>query len=489
MSELDLSGADHFFFPRGGIDALFQCTWRDVLVEGRAGTAKTTGILSKILWRCWRFPGSRHLICRQTRASLTDSVMVTLDRLLRQIGGACEFEVNRQVRESRHAYQVFGSEIVCGGLDKPDKLFSTEWDTIYMAEAVEVKTIEPWDLFNRSLRHYACDYHQKIADCNPGPPNHWLNKRATKAADWLRDCWKTKDDYYGKLRDFNNNQTPGGDRPMWRIISTHPDNPGYWDADKWDWTKEGREYVTEQLMTMTGHRRSRMLDGRWKAADNVVYPEFDELKHVVDPFPKRIEADEQGNPVQVITIPDGYQIVVGTDPGFDHPTAILWFATSVKGGEPVYIFDEIYEGGKSIQQHGVSIRQHNRGRTVLRYYGDPQHAFSMTAQAPESIAMQYKKYCGITLSPWPRTGGNEETMVEAVREKLRNEMLFVCRNCENTISEFQSWSFKRDMKGNMTGGEDKYEDAQNHAMDVVKGIVATGFGRKKSIIRATGGST
>jgi hypothetical protein len=43
------------------------------------------------------------------------------------------------------------------------------------------------------------------------------------------------------------------------------------------------------------------------------------------------------------------------------------------------------------------------------------------------------------------------------------------------------------MKGEQTGGEDKFVDADNHAMDVVKGIIATGFGRRKTFIRVSGG--
>ena len=42
----------------------------------------------------------------------------------------------------------------------------------------------------------------------------------------------------------------------------------------------------------------------------------------------------------------------------------------------------------------------------------------------------------------------------------------------NTIAEFQAWSYKRTPKGELPPGEDKFVDAHNHAMDVVKGVVA-----------------
>jgi hypothetical protein len=466
---------------RGALAALFAYTGPEVLVEGRAGTAKTTGILTKILYRMERFPGSRHLMVRQTRASLTDSAMVTMDRLL----------------------------------------FSTEWDTIYLVEAIDVKSVDAWELFERSLRHGKCDYHQKIADCNPSSPGHWCNRRATKAPDALRDLWHTQEEY-DKLQEFNHDQILTKARPMWRMISVHPDNPGYWDTGAWDWTDQGKAFLS-RLQSMTGHRRARMLDGRWKAADNVVYPEFTEERHIKDTWPD----DWRINPLKVDpqdatlvetlkpedwkdwadalegttwfefyqrvweSLPDklpplDWQNCVGTDPGYDHPTATLWFTAPPAGGT-VTIYDEVYMGGRSVKDHGRYIHWRNRGRTIKRYYADPQHAFSMTAQSPESIAMQYKKHANISMTPWPRTGGNEETMVEAVRDKLREATLEVTANCVNTQMEWQTWSYQRNQKGEQTGGEDKYVDADNHAMDVVKGVIATGFGKKKSLIRVSGG--
>jgi phage terminase large subunit len=77
------------------------------------------------------------------------------------------------------------------------------------------------------------------------------------------------------------------------------------------------------------------------------------------------------------------------------------------------------------------------------------------------------------MTPWPRTGGNEETMVERVRERLRQGKLKVFPNCTNTINEFQSWSYKRSAKGELMPGEDKFEDKNNDAMDCVKGVIAT----------------
>lgn len=447
---------------RGAMAALFDSADPEVLVEGRAGTSKTTGILCKIIDRAERFPGSRHLIARQTRVSLTESVLVTFDRL---VGPGCDGYTDVQ-RSHRHVNAFSnGSTIVWGGLDKPESLFSTEWDTVYIPEATET-ALDAWDLLGRAMRHNRTDYHQRIADCNPGAPGHWLNKRANPADDVLRDSWRTRA-AYDRLQAYNFHQTRV--KPMTRMISVHPDNPGYWDADAWDWTPLGRSYVMGTLAGMSGHRRARMFDGRWVAAEGTVFPEFNERLHVCNPF----------------RVPKDWPHFLFYDPGYDHPTAILWIAVAPNGC--LYIVDEIYEGGVGVEVHAANVMRRNRadgGRTVHSYYGDPQHAFSETAQSPETIAWQFYKATGVNMTPWPRSSGKgvKEAMVNAVRSRLlmRDESGNACgikvfRSCENTVNEFQSWSYKRTAKGELPPGDDAYEDKNNHAMDCVCGAVACGL--------------
>lgn len=430
---------------RGALAALYNSRAPEVLVEGRAGTSKTTGILTKIIDLCDGYPGSRHLVCRQTRASCTESVMVTLERLLQDshphiVGSGA-------ARENRHSYTWHnGSTIVLGGLDQPERLFSTEWDTVYVAEATET-TEDAWEKFGRAMRNNRVPYQQRIADCNPSAPGHWLNKRATGAPDYLRDA--NTPQTYDRLQRFNYGNQDGR---MQRLISVHQDNPGYWSMEPWGWTDTGRQYVLGQLATLTGHRKARLFDGRWKAAEGTVFPEFDDARHVIHPF----------------AVPLDWPQFVGIDPGYDHPCAILWVAVAPNGC--FYIVDELYRGGLSVSRHAADIRARNPGRTVLRYYADPQHAFSQTAQSPKSIASQFKE-AGISVSPWPRST-DKESMVEAVRKRLEGDRLKIFATCPNTITEFQTWSYKRTARGEVPSGDDAYEDANNHALDVVCGLVA-----------------
>jgi hypothetical protein len=70
-------------------------------------------------------------------------------------------------------------------------------------------------------------------------------------------------------------------------------------------------------------------------------------------------------------------------------------------------------------------------------------------------------------------------MVEEVRRRLTTQggcggsSLQVFDTCTNTIMEFQAWSCKRTPSDELPPGPDKFEDKDNHAMGVVKGVLAT----------------
>ena len=61
------------YTPHGAARALFKCRANEVLIEGPAGTGKTTAVLTKCHAACETYPNIRVLICRATRASMTET--------------------------------------------------------------------------------------------------------------------------------------------------------------------------------------------------------------------------------------------------------------------------------------------------------------------------------------------------------------------------------------------------------------------------------
>lgn len=206
--------------PAGGALAMLGCRKPEVLLVGGAGSGKTMWLCYKALAVAAKYDGARVLICRKTRASLTQSTLVTLEKkvMMGNVPGGAG-------RDNRTSYVLAnGSEIVVGGLDNPDRIMSTEYDWIGLCEATEADLTD-WEQLLTRLRNGKVPYQQIVGDCNPGFQAHWLNKRFPA---------------YGADTDT-----------MARFFSKHADNPSLTP-----------EYMAI-LNNLTGHRRARLLEGRW----------------------------------------------------------------------------------------------------------------------------------------------------------------------------------------------------------------------------------
>lgn len=236
--------------PRGGAKDLLVSRSQEILIDGPAGTGKSLAMLFKIHLAALAVPGLRALLVRQTHASLTGTTLVTFERTVAQdamAGGIVRWYGGSSRQPAAYRY-ANGSEILVGGLDRPEKFLSSEFDRIAIDEATEVSELALETLITR-LRGTAPTYKQVICAANPAHPTHWLKQRADR----------------GQMR---------------RIISRHSDNPAYVNADG-SFTERGIDYM-EKLDALTGVRRLRYRDGLWVAAEGQIYEAYDEAIHVVD---------------------------------------------------------------------------------------------------------------------------------------------------------------------------------------------------------------
>ena len=130
-------------------------------------TGKSRACLEKLHLCAQKYPRMRGLIIRKTRESLSEAALVTYeDKVLPERSPIAE-------GPRRNFRQVYtypnGSQIVVGGLDKPGKVMSTEYDMIYVQEAVELDLVD-WLALTTRLRNNVMPYQQLIADCNPDAP-------------------------------------------------------------------------------------------------------------------------------------------------------------------------------------------------------------------------------------------------------------------------------------------------------------------------------
>lgn len=274
------------FTPHGAGRELFLCRDREVLLEGPAGTGKSRCAAEYLNWVAETYPGVRILILRKTRASITESFGVTWeDEVLGSIaaGGRHPAVTGTASLENRRAYTypyartlVDGriyegrSHVVLGGLDKPGRVMSTQWDIVYVNECFEL-TEEEWQALTSRIRHWHIPWQQCIADTNPDHEFHWLNLRAEEPYE-----------VPAELAHLLPPPRPG-QKKMTRLLSRHRDNARYFDHARGDWNAEGAGYMAT-LHALTGVMRDRLLHGKWVTAEGLVWPEYDAAVHLVNQY-------------------------------------------------------------------------------------------------------------------------------------------------------------------------------------------------------------
>lgn len=236
--------AQRAYQPHGVALSLFYDKRPEVVLSGPAGTGKSRACLEKLHLCALKYSGMRGLIIRKTRESLSEAALVTFEDKVLPEGSPLAEGPRRNFRQAYH--YPHRSEIVVGGLDKPGKIMSTEYDMIYVQEATELDLVD-WLSLTTRLRNNVMPYQQLIADCNPDAPTHWL---------WVRAQAQL----------------------VTMLHSRHEDNPRlYRDGD---WTQEGRDYLA--TLDRLGHRNpetgriegteyARLRLGQWVQASGIVY--------------------------------------------------------------------------------------------------------------------------------------------------------------------------------------------------------------------------
>jgi hypothetical protein len=278
----------HRYRPAGAALRLLTDRSPELLIAGPAGTGKSRAMLEKLLIVLTARPEVKILLLRKTAVSLTSTTLATWRETVAAEmihGRGCKWYGGSSERPAGYVFSN-GSFLAVGGMDKPEKVMSSEYDIIAVDEATELIPTD-WELASSRLRNGRLSYHQIVGACNPAGPNHWLKKRCDTGACAL-------------------------------LTSRHEDNPRYYD-DAGAQTTEGAQYLA-RLDRLTGVRRLRLAHGIWAAAEGVVYEDWDDAVHLVDPRP----------------IPAEWRRVWAVDFGYTHPMVLQCWAVDPDGRALLY---------------------------------------------------------------------------------------------------------------------------------------------------------
>lgn len=193
--------------------------------------------------------------------------------------------------------------------------------------------------------------------------------------------------------------------------------------------------------------------GRFSAGEGLVYPEFDENVHVVEPQ----------------EIPPEWQDTISIDPGLHNPLAALWFA--VDPDDNVYVLAEYYQAEKDIDYHADRIKEICRrlgwkedGRGRVRAIIDSA-ANQRTLASPRSVTELFYER-GILADP----DVNKDLFagIGRVKSYLKRGNgqpdLYIFRGCVHLI---------RELKGYFWGEGDVPKKRDDHALDALRYYLMT----------------
>ena len=188
----------------------------------------------------------------------------------------------------------------------------------------------------------------------------------------------------------------------------------------------------EEVLSLTNSLAEDTLEsrryGRFKSAEGLVYPEFDENVHVIDP----------------VNLPCDWQDNISIDPGLNNPLSAHWYSVDYDGN--VYVVAEHFEAGKDVFYHSQRIKEISQR---LGWKKDKQGrinalidsaANQKTLSSIKSVTELFYEN-GINVNPL--VDKDLFSGIQRVKQYLKvvngKPKLYIFRTCVNLIRELKSY--------------------------------------------------
>lgn len=212
-------------------------------------------------------------------------------------------------------------------------------------------------------------------------------------------------------------------------LNSHNDSEIWCEEMEW---ADNPFLAQDEVENMTRNMSEEELEsrryGKFRATSGLVYPEFDENVHVIEPF----------------QIPSDWQDTISIDPGLHNPLSAHFYAVDFDGN--VYVVAEHYEKEQTVEYHAEKIREiaqkldwKKNSSGKLSALIDP--AASQRTLSSEKTVVELFYENGISVS----TKVNKDMFsgIAVVKSYLKSVdgrvKLFIFKNCVNLIREFKSY--------------------------------------------------
>lgn len=230
---------------------------------------------------------------------------------------------------------------------------------------------------------------------------------------------------------------PSHDDEIWCQFMEWNDNPFL-----------SKREIAKLSSTLSDDALSSRRFGKFSASSGLVYPEFDENVHVIEPF----------------NVPKEWQDIISIDPGLNNPLSAHWYAVDFDGN--VFVIYEHFEKGKDIEYHANAIK---KICSLLSWKKDcsgritaliDSAANQKTLSSVKSVTELFFEY-GVAVNP--KVNKDMFSGIQKVKEYLKirdgKPRIYIFKNCVNLIRELKNYRWA---EGDVPK---KYDD---HALDELR---------------------
>jgi len=209
-----------------------------------------------------------------------------------------------------------------------------------------------------------------------------------------------------------------------------------------------REEIARLTESMSSDELEARKYGKFVNSTGLVYSEFDENIHVIEPF----------------DVPNEWYDNISIDPGLNNPLSAHFYAEDFDGN--IYVIAEHFEAKKDVFYHSQKIKEICEKLRWKRNYDGKYLALIDSAANQRTLASE-KNVCelfydnGIDVNP--RVNKDMFSGVSTVKSYLKNadgkSKLFIFKNCVNLIREIKSYWW---------GNGDNPIKKDDHALDELR---------------------
>lgn len=377
-----------------------------VICDGAVRSGKTLCMsISFISWAFYNFCDTSFAICGKTISSLRRNVITPLIPNLLSLGFKCDYKISRNLLEiekgnNKNRFYIFGG--------RDESSASLIQGMTLGGVLLDEVALMPRSFVEQALARCSLEHSKFWFNCNPEHPFHWFY------TEWINKS------------DAKN---------MLYIHFKMEDNPSL-----------SSSVINRYKSLYSGAFYERFIDGRWVAADGLVYPMFDNRCHI----------RKSGGKF--------FLYYLSCDYGTVNPFSLgLWG----KAEDGWYRLDEYYH---SSRDRGIQLTDEEYYEKLLSLVNGRKIEAIIIDPSAASFIETIKRHGVFRVI---KADNDVLKGINYVCNALKNGEIFFYPNCADTIREFSVYRWDNGIK------RDAPKKENDHAMDDIRYFVATVLNGKK----------